>query len=266
MKREKLWALRSDLVSTREHGDHPLRCDSSQDTTNTQSTHTNVPIKSHLKVINASLLVRHHQMHLISRGLTFVDGYKPDGRVKCTVGLHKTQTQEPVIVFPCLSYPNGDRLRQAMPEGYQSLSALPGKGLLVGMGLESSFRFLPARPPAWPSVKSALVWTRAPTMMYPRSRRRPIIFCSSVPSQLEPPECVTIQSAVISFQTVYLGDFKGRDARGRLTHLTAPFYSADPAIQRVAFLPTTMFRCLSRHGSRAQSPPSGSVCLLSVSV
>lgn len=87
-------------------------------------------------------------MHLISRGLTFVDGYKPDGRVKCTVGLHKAQTQEPVIVFPCLSYPNGDRLRQAMPEGYQSLSALPGKGLLVEMGLESSFRFLPARPPA----------------------------------------------------------------------------------------------------------------------
>lgn len=37
------------------------------------------------------------------------------------------------------------------------------------------------------------------TMMYPQSRRRPIIFlrlllCSS---QLEPPECVTVQSAVI---------------------------------------------------------------------
>lgn len=149
MKREKLWALRSDLVSTREHGDHPLRCDSSQDT-NTQSIPTNVPIKSHFKVIKVSLLVRHQQLHLISRGLTFVDGYKPDGRVKCTVGLHKTQTQEPVIVFPCLSYPNGDRLRQAMPEGYQSLSTLPGKGLLVGMGLESSFRFLPACLPARP--------------------------------------------------------------------------------------------------------------------
>lgn len=98
-------------------------------------------------------------MHLGSIGLTFLVGCRPDGRVKCTVGLHKSPTQEPVIVFfPCLSYPNGDRLRQAMPEGYQSLSALPGKGLLVGMGLERSLRF----PPAWPSAKSELVWTRAP--------------------------------------------------------------------------------------------------------
>lgn len=138
-------------------------------------------------------------MHLISRGLTFLVGFTPDGRLKCTVRLHKTQTQEPVIVFPCLSYPNGDRLRQAMPEGYQSLSALPGKGLLVRMGLEHSLRF----PPAWPCAKSELVWTRAPTMMYPRSRRRPIIFLRLLlcTSQLELPECVTIQNTVISFQT-----------------------------------------------------------------
>lgn len=138
-------------------------------------------------------------MYLISRGLTFLVGCRPDGRVKRTIGLHKTQTWEPVIVFPCLSYPNGDRLRQAMPEGYQSLSTLPGKGLLVGMGLEHSLRF----PPAWPCAKSELVWTRAPTMMHPQSQRRPIIslrllLCTS---QLEPPECVTIQSTVISRQT-----------------------------------------------------------------
>lgn len=97
-------------------------------------------MKSDLKVIKGSLPVSAPQKQRVD-----VCGcYKPDGRLKCTVGLHKTPTQEPVIVFPCLSYPNGDRLRQAMPEGYQSLSALPGKGLLVGMGLESSLRFLPA--------------------------------------------------------------------------------------------------------------------------
>lgn len=158
-----------------------------------------------------------------------------------------------------------------MPEGYQSLSALPGKGLLVGMGLERSLRF----PPAWPCAKSELVWTRAPTMMHPQSRRRPIIslrllLCSS---QLEPPECVTVQSNVISFQTAVPWRFrKGRGTRGRLTHLTAPYYSADLFIQNVAFLffppllQTTMLHCLSRRGSCAQSPPSVSVCLLSVSV
>lgn len=165
----------------------------------TQLAHAKVPIKSDFKVIKTSLPVRDLQMRLISRGLTFLVGFTPDGRLKCTVRLHKTQTQEPVIVFPCLSYPNGDRLRQAMPEGYQSLSALPGKGLLVRMGLEHSLRF----PPAWPCAKSELVWTRAPTMMYPRSRRRPIIFLRLLlcTSQLELPECVTIQNTVISFQT-----------------------------------------------------------------
>lgn len=164
-----------------------------------QLAHVKVLIKSHLKVIKASLPVRGLQMHLICRGLTFLVGSKPDGRVKCTVGLHKTQTREPVIVFPCLSYPNGDRLRQAMPKGYQSLSALPGKGLLVRMGLERSLRF----PPGWPCAKSKLVWTRASTMMYPQSRLRPIIFLRLLlcTSQLEPAECVTIQSTLISFQT-----------------------------------------------------------------
>lgn len=84
--------------------------------------------------------------------------YKPDQRVECTVGLNKSHTQEPVIVvFHCLSYPNGDRLRQAMPEGCWSLSTLPGKGLLVGMGLEGSLRFLPG-PPLNQSY-AELVWT-----------------------------------------------------------------------------------------------------------
>lgn len=48
-----------------------------------------------------------------------------------------------MLFFHCSSYPNGDRLRQAMPEGYWSLSALPGKGLSVGIGLEGSLRFQP---------------------------------------------------------------------------------------------------------------------------
>lgn len=78
--------------------------------------------------------------------------YKPDQRVECTVGLNKSHTQEPVIVvFHCLSYTNGDRLRQAMPEGCWSLSTLPGKGLLVGMGFGRKPRI-----PAWPSAKSEL--------------------------------------------------------------------------------------------------------------
>lgn len=72
--------------------------------------------------------------------------------VKYPVGLNESRAQEPVIVFShYLSYPNGDRLRRAMPKGHWSLSALPGNGLSVRMGLEGSLRFLP-----WPSAKSEL--------------------------------------------------------------------------------------------------------------
>ena len=232
MKRVKLRALRSHSVCARERGGPPLRRDNSHDT----NAHKKGPNKSESKVMKASSTVRDLQMHLVSRGLTFLVGYRPDGRVKRTVELYKSQTREPVIVFPCLSYPNGDRLRQAMPEGYQSLSALPGKGLLVQMGLERSLSF----PPAWPCAKSELGWTPAPTMMYPQSCRRPIIFLCLLlcTSQLEPPECVTIQSTQQSFhfKLPYLGDLKGHGARGRLTRLTAPYYSADLFIQHVAFL------------------------------
>lgn len=59
--------------------------------------------------------------------------------------------------FHYLSYPNGDRLRQAMPEGHWSLSTLPGNGLLVRMGLEGSLQFLPG--PLLNQSYVELVWT-----------------------------------------------------------------------------------------------------------
>lgn len=146
-------------MSTREHGDHPYAVTAVRTQTHTH-THTADMHKSPDEIrfeSNKNIPPSQGSANAPHKKRIDICGcYKPDGRVKCTVGLHKSQTQEPVIVFPCLSYPNGDRLRQAMPEGYQSLSTLPGKGLLVRMGLESSLRFLPARPPARPATRSAL--------------------------------------------------------------------------------------------------------------
>ena len=104
-------------------------------------SHKRIPIQGSL---NANIM---RTVLLIS-----VHDDKTNITVKYPVGLNESRAQEPVIVFShYLSYPNGDRLRRAMPKGHWSLSALPGNGLSVRMGLEGSLRFLP-----WPSAKSEL--------------------------------------------------------------------------------------------------------------
>lgn len=83
---------------------------------------------------------RDPQMYIIHAGL-FGPLYdnETDLRVKKYSRIKSTHIQEPGFVFfHCLSYPNADQLRRAMPEGHWSLSTLPGNGLLVRMGLEGS--------------------------------------------------------------------------------------------------------------------------------
>lgn len=127
MKREKLQPLRSDFVSagrgttptspghrgattvgTRAHEAYFFS------TCTRANVHIQIAVKCRwISVIRGSL----SQSPQIDILTISVYDYKPGLRAKCTVGLSKSRAAEPVIVPRCRSYPNGDRLRQAMPEG-----------------------------------------------------------------------------------------------------------------------------------------------------
>lgn len=161
MKREKLQALRSDFMSTRELRDHPHA--GKRDRWQWVHKHTwpcmcTVLIYKHIRThtcpphthtyLPQVQMNQHHNSFLILKCVSCVEDCfsmydnKIDLTVKYMVELNESHIQEPVIVFfHCLSYPNGDRLRRVMPEGHWSLSTLPGNGLSVRMGLEGSLRF-----------------------------------------------------------------------------------------------------------------------------
>lgn len=61
-----------------------------------------------------------------------------DLRVTITAGLNQLTFRGQELLSHRLSYPNGNQLRRAGPEGHWSLSSLPGNGLSVTMGLEGS--------------------------------------------------------------------------------------------------------------------------------
>lgn len=161
-------------------------------------------------------------MHIIHRGLIVpVSDNETDLRVTNTAGLNQLTLRSQALFFHCLSYPNGNQLRRAMPEGHWSLSTLPGNGLLVRMGLEGSLWFLlgPLLNQSWfgPEPQHWAIPGATEVESF-SSWSTPLYFSAGAPSTLV---CVweRFQSIIISFHTVYFGNLWDSATSVRLNHL-----------------------------------------------